>query len=425
MKFLEPNVVVIDDVKAEIQGILDYYQTLGVGCKLFNASYFDGDEMPSKVYSDVNLIFLDLFYSDKFDAEQCSNWILSLIPEKSYYILILWTKDIAKAEEVLEYLKKANRIPYVKLLKSKIDYITTGDSKYDFIKLFEDINNELDKIPALEEIQLWRRSVKLSANEILGNLTKDSNPNNFVNKLKKIITSHGGNSIKQESNKRKRSILFDALDNVLISNTKKNLYDHQITDLNRDDLYNLETSQAVSIDKELNSWFHFKLDDNISSDLITPGLISSNNHKLFKKLYSIQDDHKLEPIFQKLKTDQIVFDDIVLLINRPCDVAQSKMGKNIKLLSGIIINKASRKTNGKIEFVGLLPDSVKMFDHLYLDEIRNDVTLIFDFRYIFSVPEKVYKDKFKNIKVFNKELLSDIQVEYSSYSSRLGITQII
>ena len=68
---------------------------------------------------------------------------------------------------------------------------------------------------------------------------------------------------------------------------------------------------------------------------------------------------------------------------------------------------------------------MKKYEHLYFNDTDNDITILFDFRYSFSVPEKLFVEKFKNIKVFNKELLSEIQVEYSSYSSRLGITQII
>ena len=103
--------------------------------------------------------------------------------------------------------------------------------------------------------------------------------------------------------------------------------------------------------------------------------------------------------------------------------------KNIKLISGVLMKNPFRistgKKKGNIDFNGSLPDSTKFFDHLHFDNTDNDIALVFDFRYVFSVPEKIFIDKFDNIKIFNKELLSEMQVEYSSYSSRLGITQII
>lgn len=432
MNFLEPNIVVVDDKRNEVEGIISYYNDQGFGCKYFNSDLIEGDIYPNNNYTDVNLFFLDLIYSEQqaFDPELCASWVRSIIPEKSYYILILWTKDPSKAEEVLKLLKHHNRTPYLYLVESKTKYPANGNYSYD--KLLRTINSKLDLVPALEEIQIWKKSVKRSSNEVLGNLTKDSDPILFNSKLKKIIISHGGTFIKSSSNDmRKRTILFDALDNILISNTKKNIVDDDISNLNKENLYKLDELD-FSVDKELNSWFHFKLEKNLTKDLICPGLISYNNHSLFKKLYSIQDDPKVEKILAKQKEGNIIIKDIVLVLSRPCDIAQNKFGKNIKLLSGIIIKNSLRhpdnhkKRPGEIHFNDcILPDSIKKFEHLYFDQIDDDITLLFDFRYSFSVPEKIFIEKFENVKVFNKELLSEMQVEYSSYSSRLGITQII
>lgn len=425
MNFLEPNIVVVDDKIDEIQGIIKYYNSLGLGCKYFNSDLIEGDNYPDAEYSDVNLFFLDLFYSDNpFDAELCANWVQSVIPEKSFYILILWTKDIAKADEVLDQLKKVNRNPFVYMIESKIDYTIEGIEKYNFARLFENINIELDKISGLSEIQLWKKNIKFSSNKVIGNLTKITDSNAVNNKLKKIIISHGGTAIKSEiDNKRKRAILFEALDNILISN--RNDFQEEITAINNQSLYNLNEIEEPSIDKELNSWFHFKIDKEDLKGQILPGLIAYNNHRLFKKLYSIQDDPKLEKILSKQKEENVIIQDIVLVLSRPCDIAQNKFGKNIKLLSGIIIKKAFRNQKGKIHFNETIPDSVKKYEHLYFNDVDDDITLIFDYRYSFSVPEKIFKEKFENLKIFNKELLSEMQVEYSSYSSRLGITQII
>lgn len=424
--FLEPNVIIIDDVRDEIRGIYEYYSEKGIGCKIFNPDIVDGDDYPITFYSDVNIIFLDLHYSQTFDAELCSTWIRHIVKPKSFYILIMWTKDISKGEQVSELLKTHNVLPFLTITKSKIDYQV--ENGYNFSDLFIQINEDLNSTPSLEEILLWKKAVKYSTNEIIGNLTK--NPGNIVDKLKKIIICHGGSSIKNsDDNNYKRAILFDALDTVLASNTKKNIT-REISDLNNQTLYDLQTIVDGETDKELNSWFHFKLENEINPNIITPGLIAINNHSFFKKLYSIQDDPKLSRLFQIQKDNHIRIDDVVLVISRPCDIAQKKYGKNIKLLSGIIIYSAFRHQTGKrkdeIHFNdSALPDSVKKYEHLFFSDELNDVTILFDFRYSFSVPEKIFIDKFENLKIFNKELLSEVQVEYSSYSSRLGITQII
>lgn len=428
MRYSEPTIFVVDDKKVEIDGIIKYYNNLGVGCKYFNSDIFDGDHMPEKTYSDVNVIYLDLFFSEQpFDAELCSNWVQSIIPEKSFYILILWTKDPEQASAVLLQLKTINRIPFCYLVRSKIEFQIDGDEKYNFSALFTDINNELDNIPALDEIQIWKKSVKRSSNEVLGNLTKSSDPIVFNNKLKKIIVCHGGKSIvTNNDDNRKRLTLFDALDNVLVSNTKKNISDDPISPINSENLYNLNDISAT-IDKELNSWFHFKLETVISTDLIHPGLISEFNDNEWKKMYSIHDDKNVAEFISKQNGDKVKITSIALLISRPCDISQNKFGKNLKLLSGLKISNPIRKEGPKNEFSkgSNTFDSIKLFDHLFFSEDENDVTLLFDFRYNFSVPEDIFKTEFTNVRIFNKELLSEMQVEYSSYSSRLGITQVI
>lgn len=423
INYLEPNVVIVDDVREEIQGIYEYFSQNGIGCKVYNPDLFEGDAPPASPLSDVSIIFLDLHYSDKFDPELCAGWVRQIVKPKSFYILVMWTKDQSKGEQISELLMTHNLIPFLTIIKSKIEFQVPNENRYNFETLIEDLNQQLESTPSLEEIQIWKKSVKQSTNEIIGNLTK--NPAVLVDKLKKVIISHGGTSLKESNDyKHKRAILFDALDTVLISNTKKNI-DYEISELNQQTLYNLQEVNNTDADKELNSWFHFKINKELSESLISPGLISINNHSLFKKLYSIQDDPKLEKIFDIQKDKEIKIEDIVLVISRPCDIAQKKYGKNIKLLSGIIIYNAHRKNNGKIDFGNTsLPDSIKKYEHLHFSDVENDITIMFDFRYSFSVPEKIFTEKFKNIQVFNKELLSEIQVEYSSYSSRLGITQI-
>lgn len=431
MLSFEPNIVVVDDKQDEIQGILDQYREQGVGCKFFNADLYEGDSMPDNPYSDVNLIFLDLFFSEtKFDAELCSNWVQSVIPEKSFYVLIIWSKDPAHADDVISELKKVNRPPFTVMVKNKTDFPIDTDSKYDYSKLFSEINKDVENIPSLAEIGIWKKSIKGASNIVIGNLSKNSDPSLFNAKLQKIIVGHGGTSLLgNDDSKYKRRTLFDALDQVLISNTRNSIPIEDIDQVNNDQLYSLSSVESAETDKELNSWFHFKLQNSIPENSILPGLICENNHSLFKNIYSITDDTKLVKRFEKQVSEGVEMKDIALVLTRPCDIAQGKFGKNIKLVSGILIKKpfriASGKKKGDIDFNGSLPDSTKFFDHLHFDTNDNDIALVFDFRYVFSVPEKIFIDKFKNVKIFNKELLSEMQVEYSSYSSRLGITQII
>ena len=425
----EPNIIVIDDKFDEITGIVNYYNSNGSGCKFINADKTDGEEMPLKPFSDVNLVFLDLFLDgDKLDAEQCSNWVKSILPEKSFYLLVIWTKDPSHADDVISNLTKDNRSPFDLFIENKTDYISQSSVKYDFSNLLSKLNRQIQAIPAIDEMGIWKKNVKTSTNQIIGNLTKGSNPSIFVNKLKKIIISHGGTStITSINDDLKRSILFDALDNVLISNTKKFISDIEISSINKEALYDLREMTNPEIDRELNSWFHFKLDKSLGSDLITPGLIAAFRDNRWKELYSIHDDQIVSEFLSRQVGDNVKIMSIVLLVSRPCDIAQNKFGKNLKMLSGLKILNPIRKSNEKKEFQrgSSNVDSIKIYDHLYIDENESDVTFLFDFRYNFSVPEEVFKSEFDNLLIFNKELISEIIVEYGSYSIRLGITQII
>jgi hypothetical protein len=421
INYLEPSVIVVDDVRDEINGILEIYSSKSIGCKLFNPDLIDGDTMPEKPFSDISLVYLDLFYSDKFDAEQSCNWVRTIIPEKSFFVIVFWTKDPSKANEVLELLIKKNRTPFLYFIESKSDYLE-GAKNYNFSSLVAKIQKSCSESPAIEEILLWKKSIKLSTNEVLGHLAKQ--PNNISEKLKKIIISHGGIAVVASDEYYKRSTLFDALDTVLTSNTKKNIQE-DISDLNKSKLYDLTQPINADPDRELNSWFHFKLGSDLNVDLIFPGLVSEFKENDWKKMYSVHDDKNVSDYISKQIVDGTIISSIVMILSRPCDVAQQKFGKNIKLLSGLKIHKPQR--DAKNRFIGKdkKPDSIKLYDHLYFSEVENDVTLLFDFRYSFSVPEDIFIKEFTNIKVFNKELLSELQVEYSSYSSRLGITQII
>lgn len=439
IKHFEPNVIIVDDVKDEVKGIYDFFVEKGIGCKIYNPDFAEGDVMPEKPYTDISLIFLDLYYSNSpFDAEQSCNWVRSLVPEKSFYILVFWTRDQSKAIEILDLLNKKNRTPFLYFIESKQSY--NPDGEFEFSKLISKIQSDCESSPSIQEILTWKKTIKKSTNEVLGHLAKQ--PSDITIKLKKVILAHGGKQIKDKNDFLKRNVLFDALDIVLISNTKKNVSD-EISDKDKTELYDLSTKINLDPDNELNSWFHFKLikTEDIDKGEISAGLISLNKHSFFKKLYSIKDDPKLENKLKKqIEKEETKIDDIVMVLNRPCDIAQGKYGKNIKLLSGLKISnpkryeesdssdakKVDKRKIGKLHFNDEeLPDSTRFYDYLYFSQEDSDVVLIFDFRYVFSVPEKIFIEKFDNIKLFNKELLSEIQVEYSSYSSRLGITQII
>jgi site-specific DNA-cytosine methylase len=108
------------------------------------------------------------------------------------------------------------------------------------------------------------------------------------------------------------------------------------------------------------------------------------------------------------------------------DTCKMNWSKDVKLQIELLNYNVHRKYNKSIYFNNnSRPDSNNKYENLHFSALENDDTIMFHFHYNFSVPEKIFIEKFKNKQLFNKELLSEIQVEYSSYSSKLGITQIL
>lgn len=440
MLSFEPNIFFVDDKEREVKEIVDIYRNKGYGVKYFNADPIEGDDVPyPDSYSDAVLVFLDIYYNSErtLDEEKCAEWVSGIVNHNSFFILVIWSQDTDEANIVINKIKENHRFPFVTIIKQKSEY-QKGENQWDFEQLHKDIQIAIDDNPELRELATWKRSIKNASNLIIGHLSNSNNPEMLTKKLQKIILGHGGCSFKSEDNSSgKQEVLFDALDNVLISNSKNTRPNIDIIQANKDILYNTSDDLSGDIDSKLNSWFHFKIHPNpIDQSTIIPGLLCKVIDPDLITQYGLLDDKNVSAYLkiqldEEEKTDSNTkIENISVLLTRPCDIAQNKFGKNLKLLSGIkIINPLRKGGNGRNQYnlkvSSTKPDSLKLLDHLYFSEAERDVALIFDFRYSYSISKDSFIEKFKKLNTFNKELLSEIQVEYSTYSSRLGITQII
>ena len=430
MLSFEPNIVFIDDKEEQVDGIIQMYRNEGAGVKFFNADLVEGDDKPTNHLTNVNLIFLDLYYKNEFEIELCLGWIDSIIPKNSFYILVIWSKDTHHSDEIIDALSAIERRPFTTFRETKNEQYKNKDNFFNWGALKEKINTELAIISEIEELAIWKKSILNSSNIVIGHLSKNTDISELRKKLQKIIIGHGGTYLLgKDKVKQKREVLFDALDSILTSNSKITRPSQEISKVNSDLVYNISEFPKTDIDSKLNSWFHFKLIENsISDDYVTSGLIGYFKNISLRKNYSVQNDENVAK-FLKSQFEAIgekpTFYDISVIISRPCDLAQNKYGRNLKLLSGALIINPVRDNKNKFKSSMTQPASVKLYDHLSISDEYTDCAIIFDFRYSFSLPPNIFAERFDKIKIFNKELLSEIQVEYSAYSSRLGITQII
>lgn len=430
MLSFEPNIIFIDDKKEQVNGIIQLYRNEGVGVKFYNADLVYGDSKPDTHFSNVNLIYLDLYYKNDFDIDLCLGWIDSIIPKNSFYILVIWSKDTHHSDEIIDALEEIEKKPFATFSETKNEDYKNEEDSFKWSELKQKINSELANISEIEELSIWKKSILNSSNIVIGHLSRNIDVNALRKKLQKIIIGHGGTFLLgNDKEKTKRQVLFDALDSILISNSKITRPDQAVSEINKRTLYNITEFPVADIDSKLNSWFHFKLNEGpFEQNFVAPGLISFFKNDSLKKNYSLLNDenvtkylaHQLDEGEEK---PEIL--EVAVIISRPCDLAQNKYGNNLKLLSGLLIKKPRRNNRHKFKGKDMMPISNKLYDHLSFSNEESDCALIFDFRYAFSLPPNIFEERFEKVKVFNKELISEIQVEYSSYSSRLGITQII
>ena len=116
-----PKVAIVDDRPEEVAGIIDFMEENKVGYQYFNADIIENN-YPLTTIESVELVFLDLYYSSKFDPYQCAQWIDHIIPSKQLYELIVWSKDSNKTDEVISVLNHIEKTPRIVLTKQKNNF---------------------------------------------------------------------------------------------------------------------------------------------------------------------------------------------------------------------------------------------------------------------------------------------------------------
>ena len=118
----EPRVAIIDDVEGDTIGLQEALNKRNVKFQFIDArpEYLKHEEHFSK---NVRLVFLDLYYSPDisidFNPDLCAQIIGYYIPTGHQYYLVIWSRDIDKATQVVEILEEINLSPVKAISKSK------------------------------------------------------------------------------------------------------------------------------------------------------------------------------------------------------------------------------------------------------------------------------------------------------------------
>jgi len=170
---LGPQVAIIDNNENEIQSIRVMLNELEIGNKFFEVDYTEPD-FPTKPLNTVKLVFLDLYYSDvssDWDPYACTDWLKAVVPKDAKYILVVWSNDGYRTEELIDVMKETETpLPYFVETSPKSKY-QDGDNTYDIERLLADLNTDLEK------------NVKIISNEYYGQIIAVEKENVLINCL--------------------------------------------------------------------------------------------------------------------------------------------------------------------------------------------------------------------------------------------------
>ncbi|SKD08543.1 hypothetical protein SAMN05660461_4415 [Chitinophaga ginsengisegetis] len=140
---LGPQVILIDDIKKEVESLQEFFTELNIGTKLFEVDSLE-PAYPDVPISTTELVFLDLFYNTgfgaRFDAYVCIEWITKVVPAGQKYFLVIWSKDKSYTDELLQKMREMESpMPYQVEARSKPEYMLSGDNKYDISRLLGEL----------------------------------------------------------------------------------------------------------------------------------------------------------------------------------------------------------------------------------------------------------------------------------------------
>lgn len=438
---LGPQIVIVDDRREEVDGLLKVLWEQGLGVKYFSADMMDGHAKPITPLKSVRIIFLDLFYQNAFDRELPAGWVRSIVEKGQFYILVSWTKDSHKHDEVIEELERHGYLPSVHFSLQKTDYRLESAGGFDFEKLAQDVSLKLAEQPAVDQLLTWSLGINDAMNNLLGEIC--NGPDGILDlRLKQLLIAHGGEGfVKAANTHRRQGVLFDALDLILGNQTsffrpKNKALDEEITQ----SVFDITSITQLSPENssKINGWFAFKrlYQSGELGSGFEPGMIFKANNNLLVNLFGFRQPFNLKQIKDNIlsignsgnkagttteNTDQAVLNDsrlvdVFVLITPSCDIAQDKFGDNLKFIAGVFAGLPKPK--------GKLPDSMYLIECVSLFDNAGPGCIIFDFRQSFSFPKSKIGKRAISLGLFSKEVLSDIQARYAAYSSRIGISKI-
>lgn len=471
------KVVVFDDVYEDVEGLLktlsknkipyNYYQDEG------------GEDLPDTPINNVRLIFLDIqlisgqSVSDHSIRSTIGIRLQKILEKNNNYILIYWSTKENKYKDMLEDAFENGLKDYKPILTlsiNKVEALKKGDKIVDFI--INEIEEKSDDFSLFKVFALWENLVSNSAGNLINDFTnfigKDENWDDSAKYvLHKISQAYSGKTINNKSEIEKLGDAFSTLNQTLIdtieNNIPKVINEHKslLKDIISNEKKGNENFSSIINNKLLLSELEFNgnvpgclflIEEEIEAQNETiehqfkkeieklPSGIENREQIISKKKLRNKDKinalvlhskgieknfniivnsviNAEEEAVRKSLRDRILKDSIKIELNVSplCDFAQEKL-PCVRLLPGLLLKSDYGGEINRNSAYNYLSDCIIKFRD-------SDYYFLFDFRFLYSKPEKLLKRRISNNKL-RHQILSDIQLKLGSHVNRPGVIYV-
>jgi len=408
------RVVVIDDVQGEGFPLLKLFSQNGIP-----VSYFTGvkEELPASPISGVRVIFLDIILgtesqSEKTKISTVANVVTHIVgsSKNTPYIIIAWTKHRELKDKIKDALKSN---PPLMMLDLKKDDCKNSKGEYDLNIIKNRLKEEMTKSGVFQLFLIWENLVHQSANGIVEGFTgfyaKDGDWNkNMFCVFKKLAEAYAGKKLMagKLSDIFVNSLLtfnmtfLDTLENEikcckypdkLRGLRNKNIPDEKI-------IASVNTKLLLADNKDNKSMQPGNVYEGSIGRVKVAGLFDGDIDKYQNKADLIS---KAKPIYAE--------------VSPICDYTCDKL-KLHRILPGFLWPVDHiKKVNRKADYIYTSPLFLIGADKYYL---------VFDVRYLTSLPLSTHKKNKKLMFKLKHELLTDIQAHLANHINRPGVIKI-
>lgn len=455
------KVVVFDDKYDDVKHLLTslskekipylYYQDEG------------GSDLPDEPIKNVRIVFLDLqLVTDNNATEQniistIEARLSRVIEPNSNYILVYWSTKQEKYGAAVEEAFKNGLKEYNPIIKISLDKIAAKKADDPIAFIIENIKANSDDFKVLKVFSFWENLVNDSSGDLINHfvnfIEKDNNWDDVAKYLLyKLAYAYGGKEVANynEINQIKNSLFtlnhtfIDTIENSISKGLEGK--EHEFTNVISkagDDTFTTLINKKLLISEDDFSGdipgsiifveSDIKLEEDSISDVLNKIIQNDRAPKESKEKAqkSANEKHqKLELKKIALKTNynnivnsllkeenrkfhnEIIENSIKIELNISpiCDFAQQKM-PCCRILPGLLIRKNYEiEKNNAFNYISDAAINLNEIDYL----------LVFDFKYLYSIPSHIAKKRFTKYKL-RQQLLADLQVKLGSHVNRAGV----